>query len=163
MERAEILRQNGYDFLWIKKDGGKPELWMWDLPEEVEEQELVAKEAFGEVLVAGYGMGIVQKLLLEIPKVKRVLTCEINPQVIEANKKAYGKIFGEVILCDFYQFSSRRKFDSVVGDIWLNITPKDLSDYVDFKKKAQSLLKDGGKILAWGQDYFEYKLKTGKR
>jgi len=159
MERAEISKQHGYNFLWIGEDGKRPELWMWDLPEEVEEQKLIANEAYGEVLVAGYGLGVVQKLLLENPDVTRVVTCEVNPSVIEVNKQTFGKLYGDVIICDFYQFNSRKKFDCVIGDIWINVTPEDLSDYVSFKKKAKSMLKSGGRILAWGQDYFEYKLK----
>jgi spermidine synthase len=95
--------------------------------------------------------------------VTRVVTCEINPQVIEANKKRYGRLWGDVILCDFYKFQSRKKFDCIVGDIWVDIMPEYFRDYLAFCKKAQSLLKDGGKILGWGQDYFEYKLETGKR
>ena len=159
MERAEILKQNGYDFLWVRKDGKKPELWMWNVPNETEAQKQIADQAFGDVLVAGYGLGVVQKLLLENPKVEKVVTCEINPSVIEANRKAYGQLYGDVVICDFYQFQARGKFDCVVGDIWEDIMPEYLGDYLAFKNKAQSLLKNGGKILAWGQDYFEYKLK----
>ena len=162
MERAEILRQNGYDFLWIRDGSGKPDLWMWDVPTEVRAQKQIADQAWGEVLVAGYGLGLVQKLLLENPKVTRVVTCEIEPQVVKANKKRYGKLWGEVVLGDFYRFSSQKKFDCVIGDIWLDIMPEYLGDYLAFRKKAQSLVKKGGKILGWGLDYFEYKLKNLK-
>jgi len=159
MERAEISNQYGYNFLWLKKDGENPEMWMWDLPEEVEEQKHIADQAYGEVLVAGYGLGVVQKLLLENPKVTRVVTCEINSNVIEACGQTFERLYGDIVVCDFYQFQSKKLFDCVVGDIWINITPQDLSDYVAFTEKAATLLKEGGKILAWGQDYFEYKLK----
>jgi len=162
VEGAEILRQNGYDFLWIKDGGGKPDLWMWNVPNEICAQKQIADQAYGEVLVAGYGLGLVQKLLLENPEVTRVVTCEIEPQVIEVNKKRYGKLWGEIVLCDFCQFSPGKKFDCVIGDIWLDIMPEYLGDYLDFRKKAKSLVKKRGKILGWGLDYFEYKLKKTK-
>lgn len=150
---AEILKQNGHNFLWIDKY-----LWMWDTPIERKAQKEMADKSFGDVLVAGYGLGLVQEYLTENPKVNSLLSLEISKEVLGVVKKEYGRLYGEVQIGDFYDFDSDRKFDCVVGDIWEDIVVESLKDYKNFKTKAQTLLKPDGKIIAWGQDFFEYKL-----
>ena len=61
-----------------------------------------------------------------------------------------------------YNLSENKKFDCIVGDIWQDIDAKFLKDYLRFKRKSRKLLKDNGKILAWGQDYFEFLIKNNK-
>ena len=153
MVKVEILQQKGYNFLWINKY-----LWMWDIPVERLAQKKIAEQARGNVLVAGYGLGIVQKFLLKNPKVNSFLTIEIFPEVIQKCKENYKKIYGEFVICDFYDYKTNKKYDCVIGDIWEDIVPESLNDYIKFKKKAQSLLKPNGKMLAWGKDFFEYLL-----
>lgn len=155
MLKVEILQQKGHNFLWIDDL-----LCMWDIPTEIREQKQVASEAYGEVLVAGYGLGMVQKYLTENLKVKSVLTIEKLEEVANLAKKTYGRIYGDVEINDFYNYNSERKFDCVIGDIWKDITPWDLGDYKKFKSKAGKLVKENGKILAWGQKFFEYLLKN---
>lgn len=149
--KVEILKQKGHRFLWINDY-----LWMWDIPIEQDTQRKIANEAYGNVLVAGYGLGIVQKHLLLNPKVDSVTTIEITPEVIEACKKEYKCIYGKVINGDFYEYISPYKFNCVIGDIWEDILPEGLEEYERFKNKATRLLNDDGKILAWGKDFFEY-------
>ncbi len=158
MVKVEILEQNGYHFLWI--DGY---LWMWDVPQEIEDQKAIAEEASGSVLVAGYGLGVVQKHLLENKKVVSVLTVEKLSQIVEECRKTYGKIHGEVVIEDFYKYLSDKKFDCVIGDIWADQSERYLSDYLKFKEKAQSLLNQGGKILGWGKGYMDYLLTKSEK
>jgi len=136
-------------------------LWMWDLPHEKKLQEDLAKQAFGDVLVAGYGFGIVTKFLLKNRKVKSVTSVEKYKEVIDKIKKL-DKIYGNVVIANFYNLPEDRKFDCVIGDTWAEIDAKFLKDYIKFKEKAQKLLKKNGVILAWGKDYFEYLLRKKK-
>ena len=152
-KKVEILNHNNHKFMFV--DGY---LWMWDTPQETELQEDLAKKAFGDILVAGYGLGILPKFLLENPSVKSVTIVEIYKEVIEKMKEL-GKIHGKIIICDFYSLPEDKKYDCVIGDIWPDIDAKFLGDYVKFKKKSKRLLKKNGKIFAWGKDYFEYLLK----
>src|SRR3990167_1868762 len=92
--QAEILEQNGYYFLWINNGRG-PELWMWDVPSEIEDQKEIAAQAFGDILVAGYGMGVVQNFLLDNPSVASVTTIEIYPAVIDECQRVFGKVHGQ--------------------------------------------------------------------
>ncbi|MBI4215033.1 hypothetical protein HY546_03475 [archaeon] len=69
-----------------------------------------------------------------------------------------GGVQGKIVIGDFYRLPETKKFDCVIGDIWPDIDPMFLKDYVRFKRKAQKLLKRNGKIIAWGGDFFEYLL-----
>jgi len=151
--KVEIIQQKGYNFLWIDD-----ELWMWDIPIEKQCQKELADQAYGEVLVVGYGLGIIQKYLLMNPNVigKYLLTIEKNEQVMNECGKVYKQIYGGIVIRDFYKYKTDKKFNCIIGDIWEDILPNCLPQYIKFKKKAQELLAPDGKILAWGQDYFEY-------
>ena len=157
MAKIDILKYNEYVFMWLNGY-----LWMWDTPQERELQKELAEKAYGDVLVAGYGLGIVQEYLLKNPKVKSITTLEEYKEDVEKCKELFGKIYGKVIIKNFYKYKGRKKFDCVIGDIWPDISAKFLKDYVKFEKKSKEVLKKNGKILAWGQDYFEYLLKNKK-
>ena len=155
--KIKILKQNGYNFLWINDY-----LWMWDIPVERAAQRKLANEAYGEVLVAGYGLGIVQKYLLQNKNVLSVTTIEKNSEVIQLCGKEYGEIYGYVKYLDFYDYNTTFKFDCIIGDIWEDILPEELEKYKKFKSKAKQLLNSNGKILAWGKDFYEYLIEKNK-
>ena len=151
---VEILEQNGYHFLWI--DG---QLWMWDIPAEVELQKAQANEAYGDVIVAGYGLGLVQGALFDNEKVKSVLTIEIEPRIKLVCGNTFGTICGKIIVDDFYEYQTRKKYDCVIGDIWPEISSEHLDLYKKFKVKALTMLKPDGKIIGWGAEYYEYLIQ----
>lgn len=158
MARVRVYTIEGDRYLYI--DG---KLWMWDTPKERDQQAEVAQEARGDVLVAGYGFGLVQRFLTENARVRSVTSVEKFREVVDEARKLYGKIYGEVVIGDFFDFDTDRRFDCVVGDIWEEVMPIYLPDYVRFKEKAKTLLRPGGVIRAWGQDFFEYLLDIGGR
>ena len=153
MTEIEIIEHKGNKFMFV--DGY---LWMWDIPLEKEIQKELAEKASGDVLVAGYGFGILTKFLLDNPKVNSVTTVEKYKEVIDKMKE-FDEIYGDIIINDFFDLPEDKKFDCIIGDIWPDINKKFLNDYTRFKEKAEKLLKENGIILAWGQDYFEYLLK----
>lgn len=159
MQRVEILEQKGHKFLWIDD-----ELWMWDIPEEVASQQTVADKAYGNVLVAGYGLGVIQRCLLLNPKVEEVVTVEIDTDVLSECEKVYGSLAGVIICQDFLKFHSDTKYDCVVGDIWLEYgTARDVENYQAFKKHAQTLVKEEGFVLGWGQDFLEFLIRENDK
>ena len=131
---------------------------MWNVPQEIEDQKEIASQAFGNVLVAGYGLGLVQKYLLDNPQVQSILTVEILPDVLDVCREKYGELFGEVVICNFYDFTSQKKFDVVIEDVWESVSRRHLPEFARFKKKAEELLMPNGKILGWGMDYMDYLL-----
>lgn len=156
MKRVEIFSCKKHRFMFVDNY-----LWMWDTPQEKELQEDLAKQSYGDVLVAGYGLGLVQKYLSDNKKVKSITTVELYKEVIDEMKKK-EKIIGEIIIGDYNNLPENRKYDCIVGDIWPDIDAKFLKDYVKFKKKSKKLLKNKGKLLAWGKEYFEFLLKSKK-
>ncbi len=161
--KVEILEQKGNYFLWIDDA-----LWMWDIPAEQKIQKRIADEAYGNVLVAGYGLGIVQYYLLENKKVNSVVTIEKYVEIKNECLKKYGILYGSINCMDFYDFGSdikseiAMKYDCIIGDIWSEIVPEELEKYKKFKNKAETLIKPNGKILAWGKEYFEYLIEKEK-
>lgn len=125
-------------------------------------QKKIADESYGNILVAGYGLGIIQKYLTENKNVTSVTTIEKHVEVINICKKEYGKIYGNIIDSDFYTYDNsiiNDKWDCVIGDIWDDIIPEQLPKYIKFKEQALTMLKPNGKLLGWGKDYFEYLIK----
>lgn len=157
MAKIEIIQHGDYKFMFIDDY-----LWMWDHPYEKELQKDVAKRAFGDVLVAGYGFGLLTQYLFDNKRVISVTTIEKYQEVIDTMKKISPPLHGKIIIGDYYDLPEEGKFDCVIGDIWADIDARFLPDYVRFKNKAQKLLKAGGQVLGWGKDYFEYLLETGK-
>jgi 16S rRNA A1518/A1519 N6-dimethyltransferase RsmA/KsgA/DIM1 with predicted DNA glycosylase/AP lyase activity len=157
MKEVKILHHKNNRFLFIDDD-----LWMWDTPREQNLQKRLSEQAFGDVLVAGYGFGIITKFLLENPRVISVITIEKYSDVLNAVKK-FDRLEGKIIVCDFYDLPDNKKFDCIVGDIWQDIDAEFLGEYIRFKKKAKKLVKKDGKILAWGKDFFEYLLNKSQK
>jgi len=158
--KVEILEQKGNYFLWIDDD-----LWMWDIESERKIQYGLAHEAYGNVLVAGYGLGLVQKYLRNNPNVKSVTTVEISKEIIQACINEFGTFYGDYIIDNFYNYKTHPhlKYDCIIGDIWKEIVPESLNDYKRFKVQALKLVKPDGKILAWGKEYFEYLIEKDSK
>ena len=156
---VEILEQNGYHFLWIDS-----QLWMWDIPSEVELQKEQAQQAYGDVLVAGLGLGIVQKFLLQNPRVnhENLLTVEKYKEVYDCCREKgiiVGDTVGGIFICDWFDTCGDDKYDCVIGDIWPEISGEHLDLYKRFKAKALTMLKPDGKIIGWGAEYYEYLIQ----
>ena len=129
---------------------------MWDIPVERRQQKCVADRAFGDVMVAGYGLGLVQYYLSRNPRVKSITTVEKLPAVIREVRRVYRKLHGKVIIADFYKYKTRKRYDCIIGDIWEDITESSLSKYNKFLARAKLFVKPSGKVLAWGQGFFDY-------
>ena len=154
MPKVEILRQKGYNFLYIDDY-----LWMWDIPSEVEIEKDMAAKCRGDVLVAGYGMGVCHEFLGTNMNVSFVTTIEKYKEVVDECLKVFGTIHGKIVIGDFFEYNWDKKFDCIVGDIWEEIHPKFLSDYLRWKEQALKFLKPDGILISWGMDYYEYLAK----
>ncbi len=157
MAEVEILEQRGHHFLWV--DG---ECWMWDLRTERRAQADLARRARGDVLVSGYGLGLVQRCLSVNKDVTSILTIEMHPEVLVECERVFGELYGETVVGNFFDLSEfAPTFDTVIGDIWLDIAPEYLEEYLDFCRKAEWLVRPGGKVLAWGDECFKVWIVRG--
>src|SRR3989338_7396584 len=104
MVKLEIITHRNNKFMFIDGD-----LWMWDTPRERELQQKLAQQAFGDVLVVGYGFGIVSGYLLQNQKVTSIVTIEKNKRVLEKVQE-FGELNGKVLIADFYTLGEEQKF-----------------------------------------------------
>lgn len=127
----------------------------WDTEAERAGQLAMAQQCYGDVLCAGYGLGIVQGYLMNMKasgKVKFVSTIEKYKSVIDVCFERYGAISGEFAIWDAYTFfsGSIKQFDCIIGDIWSGTVGADVAGYKKFRKAARPHLKAGGKIIMGG-------------
>jgi len=156
MSKVEILEMKGHHFLWIDDY-----LWMWDIEPERKEQKILAEQAFGRVLVVGYGLGLIHQYLAEKNNkvwIDSLATVEKYPDVIQENKRVGRPVFGNIIYKDFYEYHPPLsiRYDTIIGDTVPDILPQHLPQYIKFKQHAETLIKPDGKILFWGSEFFEY-------
>ena len=144
-KNVEIKRQKSGDFLVIDN-----KVWMIDDKHNHAEMKALSDQCYGRVLVAGYGLGMVQKHLTENKSVDSFLTIEISSDVIGVCKNTYGEIIGDVTILDFYDFETDETWDCIVGDIWFS--KQDVELMKKFTEKAEGLIKTGGEILLWGDN-----------
>jgi 16S rRNA A1518/A1519 N6-dimethyltransferase RsmA/KsgA/DIM1 with predicted DNA glycosylase/AP lyase activity len=154
MIQIEIFQHKGDRFMYMDDY-----LWMWDTQQEKELQKELADQAYGDVLIAGYGFGLLPEYLLKNPKVTSITTIEKYEHVIHEMNLLSGRIYGKIIIGDFFDMDEGNKYDCIIGDIWPDISTKFLGDYLKFKNKSLKMLKNNGSVLAWGKDFFEYLLQ----
>lgn len=156
IDNVEIVKQNNVTFLFINE-----ELIMSDAKYERDIEKELANKAYGDVLVAGYGLSIVQGYLIKNPKVFSVTTIENNKELLSQMKNMVGELAGEVIESDFFEYIPEQKYDCVIGNILPSKNFENIKEYKKFIKKAKTLIKESGKIITREQDYHEFLLKEG--
>lgn len=150
-KKFEIIEQKGSKFLW---KGDK--LISWDVPVENRMMQELAGKCFGDVLVVNYEMGLMQKYLLENPKVNSVITMEKDEKIVDECNEFYGNVHGKIFIGNFFKDNLGMKFDCIVSDVCKEVMLESVSNYRRFKKRAAEFLKPHGMILGYGKNYFEY-------
>ncbi len=128
----------------------------WDTSLERAGQAEMVKDARGDVLVAGYGLGISQRILMDNPKVTSVVTVEKYKAVIDVCFKRDEDWHGGWVVMDIWDFLKDerydRYYDTIIGDIWSGSIAADAGQYKRFRKAAARHLKPGGQILMGPRD-----------
>lgn len=126
-------------------------LWMTDAEFECWTNRDFCREAYGDVLIAGLGLGLILPPLLQNDEVSSVTVLEISPDVIAAIEPIYRHKKLTVILADVNTFSPlKRAFDCVYFDIWADVPNSDQKPQIQaLKKRYRTSLKSGGRTAAW--------------
>jgi hypothetical protein len=90
--------------------------WMLDDPLHWVGMKAIAEASEGKVLVVGLGLGLVERALLENPRVTSVTVYEREPEVIRLMKPNVPGITIE--LHDFWQVQDYSGWDTIILDIW---------------------------------------------
>jgi len=108
-------------------------LMMSDTPAEMRDHYEAKRQATGDVLIHGLGLGIVAQMCLDKDEVKHVTIIEIAPEVIELVAPTLSGAYGErleIVCADALTWKPPRgkRYNCVWHDIWPYITPDNLPD-----------------------------------
>lgn len=123
---------------------------IWGREDEGERRERadVAERAFGDVLIVGLGLGVINTYLKLNPRVKSVTIVEISDRVVQAVKKYRPSRFTDidVEIIDFYHYEPGKKFDFIYGDIFNVLSVSSFNSWEKFLEKANTLVKPEGTV-----------------
>jgi spermidine synthase len=143
---------------------------LWALESELEDyiQQLWDKPK-GECLEIGLGLGIASSYILSCPKVESLTTVEKNEDIINTydvvknilNAKPRQKInFGagkthKILNAHglYYAYETNKKYDFVFVDFYSVIDEDTIPEIADMVQACKRLLKRGGKIIGWYDEY----------
>lgn len=130
-------------------------LWMTDAEFECRTNAEVVREAHGDVLIAGLGLGLIVGPLLKNHRVESVTVLERSADVIALIAPLYNHCKFHVINADAKTWAApKRGFDYVYLDIWADVPNSDnRSEIQELKKRYRPALRKGGKVKAWCEEY----------
>ncbi len=136
-----------------------PKAWMSDTAEELMTMYSAAKEARGEVLVGGLGLGIFPQMALYLDRpVDSFTIVEKSPDVIGITTRAWlnglddgtrDKVDIVAQPFDDYIKTTGKKFDTIYIDLWEDSDPRFLPYINRLLDLVKPLCKEGGRIYIW--------------
>lgn len=141
-------------------------LMMSDTPHEQSSNWDLLREAHGDVLIAGLGLGLVVLPLLNKERVQSVTVVEKSPGVIKLVEEPIRNAAGDrgeafqVIEADIFEWKPPRgsRFHAIYFDIWPNITRSNLKDmhklHAKFRRRKASR-------YSWMSSWLYEELKEG--
>jgi spermidine synthase len=118
----------------------------------------VVKEAKGDVLIAGLGLGLVVVPILAKPEVRSVLVIEKNPDVISLVTPALCEQRGgrklKVVQADIFEWQPEkgRTWDTIYFDIWTSPNTDDLEEQARLHRRFGRRKSPGGWMASWWHD-----------
>lgn len=143
----------------VGDDGMVPLLMMSDHPAERDEESLeLLKEAEGDVLIGGLGLGMVPTALAMKKEVKKIIVVELCKEVIDMVEPQLRKLSCwkkvTVIHEDIHKFVPQQKYDAIFIDIWPDISRRNLPEYHKLFNKywPKHLKARHSLILCWAYE-----------
>lgn len=143
---------DGFTNFALMRDGV---VWMSLSPMELESQAIHLDAAYGEVVVAGLGMGALVYNLLQKPEVRRVTVVERDPAVIEllykiASPKRWPRADKlQIRQGDALHYPHDWTVDTLLADIWPKLAATEaLGDMIQMQSRMNAK-----SVGWWGQEY----------
>ena len=158
-DRAFAVREGRYARLTIKGH-----LWMSDTTMERRSNFGVVQAAHGRVLIAGLGLGMLLKPILENPKVTEVVVIEKFADVIALIAPHFDSPKLKVILGDIYEWRPAKGevFNTIYFDIWPDVTTDSLAD-INKLHRAFARYKDKDDMRVWMDSWMSDHLRSKRR
>lgn len=128
-------------------------LMMSDTPTEQRENFKLIQMAYGDVLIAGLGLGMVLVPLLANSNVTSVTVVEIDPDVIKLVVPHFLGPKLKIIQADFttWKAPNKARWHTIYFDIWPNINADDLPMISKLRQRYRRRLHPQGWIGCWAQ------------
>lgn len=129
------------------------ELYMSDTPTEQRENRKLIHMAYGDVLIAGLGLGMVLVPLLANPNITSITVIELSLDVIKLVAPHFTDPRLTVIQADFLTWKAPRlaRWDTIYVDIWPNINTDDMPVAAKLRRRYRRRLRPQGWIGEWAQ------------
>jgi hypothetical protein len=141
------------------------ELVMSDTMMEKQSNRQFVREAKGDVLIAGLGIGMILLPTLNKAEVTSITVIEKEQDVIDLVSPHYQHDKLKVICADIFEWSPAKgqKFDTIYFDIWPNICIDNLDDMEKLHKRARSWRNKGCFLSSWMLDELRALKRRGAR
>lgn len=152
---ARVYKMDGIRYLEVGKNGAHT-MWTYEMEKEWYLDHNLNSRAKGNCLELGLGLGFASEIILSNPKVKKLVTVEINLDVIavqdEVNPISDDRHFIINASAEEYLGITKTTFDFIFIDTYI-ITDNETLDWLeDNVTKARSLLNPGGEVMGWFDD-----------
>ena len=158
-----IYRVQPGNFTRLRYKGGLKDVLMSDTHFEALTNLDAIREAKGDVLIFGLGLGLILKPIAAKPTVKSITVVEINKEIITAVAPHYPDPKITVIEGDAYNWAPppRTRYDYIYYDIWGSFSTDLVEKMNELKKEARKFLRRGGKVRCWIHDYLKMLKSAG--
>ena len=145
----------------VRTDDGFPFAWMSADQSEISGMDAHAKAAYGDVLIAGLGLGVLPWLAAKNPNVKTITVVEIRPEVIELIAPVIENRKTKIICGDVREHinESPGVHDFIDLDIWPDVGAAVLS-IEETRRRCVKALKPDGIVRTW-MDEMAFRLLNG--
>lgn len=138
---------------------------MSDTVDEILDHLSVIREAHGQVLINGLGLGVVLQAMLRKPEVEHVTVIEYSPDIIALVEPHYRKMFGDkftIIQADAFTWEppKGKRYDVVWHDIWGDYNTELLPQMTKLHRKYG---KRCGWQGSWKREYLLYMKRRERR
>jgi len=137
--------------------------WMSDTWLERDSNREILRDARGDVLMVGLGIGMVAVAVCQKAEVTSVTVLEINPDVIRlvAPHIKHDKL--RVVQADAFRPPVRgRRFDTIYLDVWADICTDNWGEIKALCQQYRPFARQGGKVTAWQKDHIQYLVRSGR-
>lgn len=130
------------------------QLWMTDAEFEWRSNLGFVVNAYGDVLIAGLGIGLILQPLIDSPKVDSITVIERSADVIALIAPHYPSPKLTVIEADAYTWTPpKQAYNIIYFDIWADVPDSDNREQITtLKKQYRAALKKGGRSFAWCEE-----------
>ena len=121
-------------------------VYMTNTPAEVKDHMKFIREAHGNVLIAGLGLGMVVQALLDRGNCEHITVVELSQDVIDLVGPCYTDPRIEIVQSDIFKFKPKMHYDYGWFDIWPNICA---DNFPQMQKLHRKFAKHIDKRMSW--------------